>query len=54
MVNYNFKVNKCIDFKKKVKGEIEVTIKKNKLLDERDKKLIYNFLEKIRCEFQNH
>ena len=33
---------------------IEVAIKKDKLLDERDKKLINNFLEKIRRELQNH
>lgn len=52
---YNLKSKENIELiKNKIREEIEVAIKKDKLLDERDKKLINNFLEKIRRELQNH
>jgi hypothetical protein len=52
---YNLKSKENIELiKNKIREEIEVAIKKEKLLDERDKKLINNFLEKIRRELQNH
>ena len=52
---YNLKSKENIELiKNKIREEIEVAIKKDKLLDEGDKKLINNFLEKIRRELQNH
>ena len=52
---YNLKSKENIELiKNKIREEIEVAIKKDKLLDERDKKLINNFLEKIKRELQNH
>jgi hypothetical protein len=52
---YNLKSKENIELiKNKIREEIEVAIKKEKLLDDRDKKLINNFLEKIRRELQNH
>ena len=52
---YNLKSKENIELiKNKIREEIEVAIKKDKLLDERDKKLINDFLEKIRRELQNH
>ena len=52
---YNLKSKENIELiKNKIIEEIEVAIKKDKLLDERDKKLINNFLEKIKRELQNH
>jgi hypothetical protein len=40
--------------KSKIRDEINAGIKKEKLLDERDKKLINDFIEKIRTELQGH
>ena len=52
---YNLKSKENIELiKNKIREEIEVAINKDKLLDERDKKLINNFLEKIKRELQNH
>ena len=52
---YNLKSKENIELiKNKIREEIEVAIKKDKLLDERDKKLINNFLDKIKRELQNH
>ena len=52
---YNLKSKENIELiKNKIREEIEVAIKKDKLLDERDKKLINNYLEKIKRELQNH
>ena len=52
---YNLKSKENIEFiKNKIRDEITSTIKKDKLLDERDKKLINDFIEKLRKELQNH
>ena len=52
---YNLKSKENIELiKNKIREEIEVAINKDKLLDERDKKLINNFLEKIKRDLQNH
>ena len=52
---YNLKSKENIELiKNKIREEIEVAIKKDKLLDERDKKLNNDFREKIRRELQNH
>jgi hypothetical protein len=52
---YNLKSKENIELiKNKIREEIEVAIKKDKLLDERDKKLINDFIEKIKKEFKNY
>lgn len=52
---YNLKSKENIELiKNKIRDEINTAIKKDKLLDERDKKLINNFIEKLRKELQNH
>ena len=52
---YNLKSKENIEFiKNKIRDEINAAIKKDKLLDERDKKLINDFIEKLRKELQNH
>lgn len=52
---YNLKSKENIELiKNKIREEIEVAIKKDKLLEERDKKLINDFIEKIKKEFKNY
>jgi hypothetical protein len=52
---YNLKSKENIELiKNKIREEIEVAIKKDKLLDETDKKLINDFIEKIKKEFKNY
>ena len=52
---YNLKTKENIELiKNKIRDEINTDIKKDKLLDERDKKLINDFIEKLRKELQNH
>ena len=52
---YNLKSKENIEFiKNKIRDEINSTIKKDKLLDERDKKLINDFIKKIKKELQDH
>lgn len=52
---YNLKSKENIELiKNKIRDEINTAIKKDKLLDERDKKLINDFIEKLRKELQNH
>jgi hypothetical protein len=52
---YNLKSKESIELiKNKIREEIEVAIKKDKLLEERDKKLINDFIEKIKKEFKNY
>ena len=52
---YNLKSKENIEFiKNKLRDEINSTIKKDKLLDERDKKLINDFIKKIKKELQDH
>jgi len=52
---YNLKSKENIEFiKNKVRDEINAAIKKDKLLDERDKKLINDFIKKIKKELQDH
>jgi hypothetical protein len=52
---YNLKSKESIELiKSKIRDEINAGIKKEKLLDERDKKLINDFIEKIRTELQGH
>ena len=52
---YNLKSKENIEFiKNKIRDEITSTIKKDKLLDERDKKLINDFIKKIKKELQDH
>lgn len=52
---YNLKSKENIELiKNKIRDEINTAIKKDKLLDERDKKLISDFIEKLRKELQNH
>lgn len=51
---YNLKSKENIELiKNKIRDEMNTAIKKDKLLDERDKKLINDFIEKIRKELQN-
>ena len=52
---YNLKSKENIEFiKNKIRDEINAAIKKDKLLDEQDKKLINNFIKKIKKELQDH
>ncbi len=52
---YNLKSKENIEFiKNKIRDEINTAIKKDKLLDERDKKLINDFIKKIKEELQDH
>lgn len=52
---YNLKSKENIEFiKNKIRDEINAAIKKDKLLDERDKKLINDFIKKIKKELQDH
>jgi hypothetical protein len=52
---YNLKSKESIELiKSKIRDEINAGIKKEKLLDEGDKKLINDFIEKIRTELQGH
>ena len=52
---YNLKSKENIEFIiNKIRDEINSTIKKDKLLDERDKKLINDFIKKIKKELQDH
>ena len=52
---YNLKSKENIEFiKNKIRDEINEAIKKDKLLDERDKKLINDFIKKIKKEIQDH
>ena len=52
---YNLKSKENIEFiKNKIRDEINSAIKKDKLLDERDKKLINDFIKKIKKELQDH
>jgi hypothetical protein len=52
---YNLKSKENIEFiKNKIRDEINEAIKKDKLLDERDKKLINDFIKKIKKELQDH
>ena len=52
---YNLKSKENIEFiKNKIRDEINAAIKKDKLLDERDKKLINDFIIKIKKELQDH
>ena len=52
---YNLKSKENIEFiKNKIRDEINTAIKKDKLLDERDKKLINDFIKKIKKELQDH
>jgi transcriptional regulator NrdR family protein len=52
---YNLKSKENIEFiKNKIREEINAAIKKDKLLDDRDKKLINDFIKKIKKELQNH
>ena len=52
---YNLKSKENIEFiKNKIRDEINAAIKKDKLLDERDKKLINDFIKKIKEELQDH
>lgn len=52
---YNLKSKENIEFiKNKIRDEINVAIKKDELLDERDKKLINDFIKKIKKELQDH
>jgi hypothetical protein len=52
---YNLKSKENIEFiKNKIRDEINAAIKKDELLDERDKKLINDFIKKIKKELQDH
>ena len=52
---YNFKSKENIELiKNKIRDEINTAIKKDKLLGEKDKKLINDFLEKLKKELENH
>ena len=52
---YNLKSKENIEFiKNKIRDEMNAAIKKDKLLDERDKKLISDFIKKIKKELQDH
>lgn len=52
---YNLKSKENIEFiKNKIRDEINTAIKKDELLDERDKKLINDFIKKIKKELQDH
>jgi transcriptional regulator NrdR family protein len=52
---YNLKSKENIEFmKNKIREEINAAIKKDKLLDDRDKKLINDFIKKIKKELQDH
>ena len=52
---YNLKSKENIEsIKNKIRDEINVAIKKDELLDERDKKLINDFIKKIKKELQDH
>jgi len=52
---YNFKSKENIEFiKNKIRDEINAAIKKDKLLGEKDKKLINDFIKKIKKELQDH
>lgn len=52
---YNLKSKENIEFiKNKIRDEINVAIKKDKLLDDKDKKLINDFIKKIKKELQDH
>lgn len=52
---YNLKSKENIEsIKNKIRDEINAAIKKDKLLDERDKKLINDFIKKIKKELQDH
>ena len=52
---YNLKSKENIEFiKNKIRDEINAAIKKDKLLDDRDKKLINDFIKKIKKELQDH
>ena len=51
---YNLKSKENIEFiKNKIRDEINVAIKKDKLLDDKDKKLINDFIKKIKKELQD-
>jgi len=52
---YNLKSKENIEFiKNKIRDEIDTAIKKDNFLDERDKKLINDFIKKIKKELQDH
>lgn len=52
---YNLKSKENIEFiKNKIRDEINAAIKKDKILDETDKKLINDFIKKIKKELQDH
>ena len=52
---YNLKSKENIEFiKNKIRDEINVAIKKDKLLEDKDKKLINDFIKKIKKELQDH
>ena len=52
---YNLKSKENIELIKiKIRDEINTAIKKDKILDEEDKKLINNLIEKIKKELKNH
>jgi hypothetical protein len=52
---YNLKSKENIELIKiKIRDEINTAIKKDKILDEGDKKLINNLIEKIKKELKNH
>ena len=52
---YNLKSKENIEFiKNKIRDEIDAAIKKDNFLDERDKKLINDFIKKIKKELQDH
>jgi len=52
---YNLKSKENMEFiKNKIREEINAAIKKDELLDERDKKLINDFIKKIKKELQDH
>ena len=52
---YNLKSKENIEFiKNKIRDEINAAIKKDKLLDDKDKKLINDFIKKIKKELQDH
>ncbi len=52
---YNLKSKENMEFiKNKIRDEINAAIKKDELLDERDKKLINDFIKKIKKELQDY